>query len=168
MRIRRVAIVSLSSGTIGEPFARHEVALGVKRLEDYGLEVRFMPHALKGIEYVRAHPEDRAADLLEAFRDPGIDMILCAIGGDDTYRLLPSLFDRSALSEVVADKVFLGFSDTTVNHLMLHKVGLRTFYGQSFLADICELDREMLPYTRRYFEELIATGGIREIGRAHV
>ncbi|MDO5107691.1 MAG: hypothetical protein Q4D39_05390, partial [Coriobacteriaceae bacterium] len=52
---------------------------------------------------------------------------------------------------------------TTINHLMLHKVGVRTFYGQSFLADICELSDEMLPYTRRFFEELIATGRIGKI-----
>ena len=163
MKIRNVAIVSLSSGTLGEDFARHELEIGVRRLEDFGLSVRFMPHALKGIEFVKNHPEARAADLLAAFRDPEIDMILCAIGGDDTYRLLPYLFGGGELRGAVSDKVFLGFSDTTINHLMLHRVGLNTFYGQSFLADVCELDSDMLPYTKRYFEELIHTGTIREV-----
>ena len=46
---------------------------------------------------------------------------------------------------MVNDKVFLGFSDTTMNHFMLHKLGVKAFYGQSFLADVCELDKEMLP-----------------------
>ena len=161
--IRNIGIVSLSSGITGEPFVRHEVEIGLRRLKEYGLNVKFMPHALAGIDYVRDHPEKRAEDLLAAFRDPGIDMILCAIGGDDTYRLLPYLFDHNELAEAVTDKVFLGFSDTTINHLMLHKVGLRTFYGQAFLPDICELGPEMHPYTRKYFEELITTGGIREI-----
>ena len=161
--IRNIAIVSLSSGILGEPHVRFEVEIGLRRLEDLGLTVRFMPHALKGLEYVRAHPEKRADDLLQAFRDPEIDMILCAIGGDDTYRMLPYLFEHNELADAVSDKVFLGFSDTTIDHLMLHRVGLRTFYGQSFLADICELGPEMLPYTRRYFEELITTGHIREI-----
>ena len=122
-----------------------------------------MPHALKGLEYIQDHPEKRAEDLLEAFRDPGLDMILCAIGGDDTYRLLPYLFENDELRKAVTDKVFLGFSDTTVNHLMLHKVGVKTFYGQAFLADVCEIGPEMLPYSRGYFEELITTGAIREI-----
>ena len=162
-KIKTVAIVSLSSGVIGEPFVKHEVEIGVRRLEAYGLSVRFMPHALKGMEYVQAHPEKRAEDLLAAYRDPEIDMILCAIGGDDTYRLLPYLFDHDELKSAVTDKVFLGFSDTTVNHLMLHKIGAKSFYGQSFLADVCELDRDMLPYTKKYFEELIATGTIREV-----
>lgn len=46
---------------------------------------------------------------------------------------------------------------------MLHKVGIKTFYGQAFLPDICELSDEMLPYTKSYFEELITTGKISEI-----
>ena len=161
--IKTVGIVSLSSGIIGEERVRHEIEIGVKRLEGKGLSVRFLPHALKGLSYIKDHPEKRAEDLLAAFADPGIDLILCAIGGDDTYRLLPYLFEHDELKKAVTNKPFLGFSDTTVNHFMLHKLGLRTFYGQAFLPDVCELDKEMLPYTRRYFEELISTGTIREI-----
>lgn len=166
--IKTVGVVSLSAGTLGEDFVRHELELGVRRLEHYGLKVRFLPHALKGIDYLKAHPEARAADLLEAFRDPEIDLILCAIGGDDTYRLLPYLFDEGRLEKAACRKPFLGFSDSTVNHFMLHKVGLPTFYGQSFLSDVCEMDTEMLPYTRRYFEELLRTGTIRQVKPSEV
>ena len=161
--IKTVGIVSLSSGILGESRIRFETETGIRRLEEYGLNIKFMPHALMGLDYVKAHPEKRAEDLLLAFHDPEIDMILCAIGGDDTYRLLPYLFDHDELANSVTDKVFLGFSDTTINHLMLHKVGLTTFYGQAFLPDICELSSEMLPYTRKYFEELINTENISEI-----
>lgn len=162
-RVKTVLIVSLSRGLLGEPFIAHELELGVKRLKDMGLEVRFAEHALCNMEYLEQHPEERAADLIQAFADPEADMILCAIGGDDTYRLLPYLFERDELKKVLSDKIFLGFSDTTMNHLMLHKLGLPTFYGQSFLADVCELEQEMLPYSRHYFEELIQTGTIGEI-----
>lgn len=161
--IKTVGIVSLSSGIIGESFVRFETDIGIKRLKEFDLNVKFMPHALMGLDYIKAHPEKRAEDLLQAFRDPEIDMILCATGGDDTYRLLPYLFDHDELADAVTNKVFLGFSDTTINHLMLHKVGLDTFYGQAFLPDICELSAQMHPYTRKYFEELISTGTIREI-----
>ena len=161
--IKTVGIVSLSSGILGESRIRFETETGIRRLEEYGLNIKFMPHALMGLDYVKAHPEKRAEDLLLAFHDPEIDMILCAIGGDDTYRLLPYLFDHDELANSVTDKLFLGFSDTTINHLMLHKVGLTTFYGQAFLPDICELSSEMLPYTRKYFEELINTENISEI-----
>ena len=161
--IRNIAIVSLSSGIAGEASVRFETEIGLRRLEEFGVNVKFMPHALKGLDYVAKHPEKRAEDLLAAFRDPEIDMILCAIGGDDTYRMLPYLFEHGELADAVTDKVFLGYSDTTVNHFMLHKVGLRTFYGQAFLSDLCELGPQMHPYTRKYFEELVTTGGIREI-----
>ncbi len=161
--IKNISIVSLSCGIAGEPFVRFELDIGLKRLKELGLNVRFMPNALKGMEFVKAHPEKRAEDLLAALKDPDTDMILCTIGGDDTYRLLPYLFDGGELEAAAADKVFLGFSDTTINHFMLHKVGMRSFYGQAFLCDICELSSEMLPYTKKYFEQLINTGSISEI-----
>ena len=161
-RVNRITVVSLSRGILGESFVRHELGIGVKRLESYGIEVCFSEHAKKGIEYIEAHPEKRAEDLLTAFKSD-TDMILCSVGGDDTYRLLPFLFEHDELKNAVSDKVFLGFSDTTMNHFMLHKVGLKTFYGQAFLPDICELAQEMLPYTRHYFEELIQTGTISKI-----
>ena len=66
--IRNIAVVSLSSGIIGEPAVQFEVEIGLRRLKEYGLQVRFMPHALKGLEYVKAHPEKRAEDLLQPFR----------------------------------------------------------------------------------------------------
>lgn len=166
--VKTVGIVSLSSGTIGEDFVKHELDLGIERLKNYGLKVKFMDHALKGIDYLKEHPDKRAEDLLQAFSDPEIDMILCAIGGDDTYRLLPYLFENGELQKAVTKKIFLGFSDSTMNHLMLHKVGLNTFYGQAFLSDICELGKEMLPYTKKYFEELITTGTIKEITSSDV
>lgn len=166
--VKTIGIVSLSAGTLGEDFVRHELQLGLERLETFGLKVKFLPNALRGRAYLKDHPEKRAEDLLEAFRDPEIDLILSAIGGDDTYRLLPYLFDGRELEQAVTEKLFLGFSDTTMNHLMLHRVGLKTYYGQSFLADICEIDRDILPYTKRYFAELIRTGTISEIGPSDV
>ena len=161
--VSTIGIVSLSSGVIGEDFVKHEVDLGVQRLKDLGLNPIFLPHSLKGLDFIKDHPEARAEDLMQAFSDDSIDMILCAIGGDDTYRLLPYLFENDQLQKVIKPKIFLGFSDTTMNHLMLHKLGIKTFYGQSFLADICELDKEMLSYSLHYFKELIETGRISEI-----
>ena len=37
--------------------------------------------------------------------DDSIDMILCAIGGEDTYRLLPYLFDNNELEKVMENVV---------------------------------------------------------------
>lgn len=163
MRVKKIGIVSLSSGVLGEDFVAHEVKIGIERLKEYGIEVEFLPNSKKGIEFIKNSPEARAKDLIKAFKDDSIDMILCAIGGDDTYRLLPYLFENSELKMAVKQKIFLGFSDTTMNHFMLNKVGIKTFYGQAFLPDICELSNEMLPYSKHFFEELINNGKIKEI-----
>ena len=40
---------------------------------------------------------------------------------------------------------------------------MRTFYGQSFLADVCEIGEGMLPYSRGYFDELVRTGTVHEV-----
>ncbi len=169
-RVQNIGIVSLSSGLAGDSDYKYLTDIGLKRLHEFGVKVKFMPHALMGSEYISAHPDKRAEDLLTAFRDPEIDMILCAFGGDDTYRLIPYLFDNNELKDTISKqeiaashKIFLGFSDTTMNHFMLHKAGLNTFYGQTFISDICEPGPEMLPYTKKYFEELITTGTISKI-----
>lgn len=163
MKVKKIGIVSLSSGVLGEDFVAHEVKIGIERLKEYGIEVEFLPNSKKGIEFIKNRPEARAKDLIKAFKDDSIDMILCAIGGDDTYRLLPYLFENNELEKIAKQKIFLGFSDTTMNHFMLNKVGIKTFYGQAFLPDICELSNEMLPYSEHFFEELINNGRIKEI-----
>ncbi len=107
--ISTIGIVSLSSGIIGEDFVKHEVDLGVQRLKDLGLNPIFLPHSLKGLDFIKDHPEARAEDLIQAFSDDRIDMILCAIGGDDTYRLLPYLFENDQLQKVIKQKNFSWF-----------------------------------------------------------
>jgi len=161
----KVAIVSLSSGMLGEEFCSHNIELGVKRLKEYGLEPVFMPNALKGIEYLHKHPEARAKDLKEAFLDDSIAGIICAIGGDDTYRLLPYLMEDEEFKAAVEKnpKLFTGFSDTTVNHLMFYKLGLSTYYGPAFICDLGEIANEMLPYTKKSFEEYLEGKGTGEI-----
>ncbi|MHA3839375.1 S66 family peptidase [Mycoplasma sp. HF14] len=161
--IKTVGLVSLSSGALGEEFAKHELGLGIKRLNEMGLDVKIMNNALKGIKYLDQNPEARAKDLIQAFQDKDVDLILCAIGGNDTYRLIPYLMENNVLANSLSNKLFLGFSDTTVNHFLLYKLGLKTFYGQAFLTDICELDTDMLPYSEKYFKELISTGKIKNI-----
>ena len=113
-----------------------------------------MSNALKDMDYLKDHPEDRASDLKAAFMDKDIKAIICAIGGDDTYKTIPYLMEDEEFKEAVKNnpKIFTGFSDTTNNHLMLNKLGLSTFYGPCFLVDLAELDNEMLPYTKETFE----------------
>ena len=146
----KVAIVSLSSGVLGENFVRHELDLGVKRLKELGLVPVFMDNALKGLDFIGTHPEKRAEDLKQAFADPDIKGIISAIGGNDSYRVVPYLArDRKFLDAVKNNpKIFTGYSDTTTIHLFLNSLGVSTFYGPAFLTDFAEFEENMLPYTR--------------------
>ncbi len=166
----KVAIVSLSRGLLGMPFCKHELDLGIKRLKEFGLEPVIMPNALKDMDYLESHPEERAADLKQAFLDDSIKMIISAIGGIDTYKLIPYLMEDEDFIEAVRNhpKIFTGFSDTTNNHLMLNRIGLSTFYGPCLLVDLAELDNEMLPYTKEYFEKFFGNESSFEITSSSV
>ena len=148
----KVAIVSLSCGMLGEKEFIHKYELGKKRLEEkFGLEVVVMPNALKGIEYLYEHPEKRAEDLMNAFKDKSIKAIICAIGGDDTIRLLPYID-----YEIIRNnpKIFMGFSDTTANHLMMYKAGMVSYYGPCLICDFAEYV-DMYDYTENAVRELL-------------
>ena len=155
----KVAIISLSSGLLGEPFMTRQKSLIEKRLNEFGLEVVYTPNALKGIESLKKAPEARAEDLKWAFADKSIKAIICAIGGDDTYKTIPHLLSDEAFVKLVQNnpKIFIGYSDTTINHLMFQNLGLTTYYGHSAIVDFGELADEMLPYSRMWFEKLFNT-----------
>ena len=108
----KVAIVSLSSGLLGMPFCKHELDIGLKRLEEYGLVPVIMPNSLKDMDYLKNHPEERARDLKKAFIDKDIKAIITAIGGDDTYKTIPYLMEDKEFIEAVNNnpKIFTGFS----------------------------------------------------------
>ena len=154
----KVAVTCLSSGSIGEPYCAHEKEHGVKMLRRFGLEPVFTEHALMGKDYILCHPEARAADLKAAFLDDSVKGIICAIGGIETFRTFPFLMKDEEFINAVRQhpKFFLGFSDTTNNHLMFHRLGLQTFYGQALMCDLAELSGDMLPYSKAQFESCFA------------
>ena len=132
----KIAIVSLSWGGIGESNLIHKYHIAKERLENqFGLKVEPMPNALKGIEFISSHPELRAKDLMQAFSDKTISAIICSIGGDDTIRLLPYI-DYEIIHN--NPKIFMGYSDSTINHFMMYKAGLVSFYGPSFMCEFGE------------------------------
>ena len=147
-----VAIVSLSSGTAGDEAFRHRYEQGKKRLEEvFGLKTVTMPNALKGSAYLAKHPEARAKDFMDALKDKNIKGIICNIGGADTIRLLPYI-DFDVIKN--NPKVFMGYSDTTVNHFMMYKAGITSYYGPSVMCEFAE-NYEMHDYTKKYVDEVL-------------
>ncbi len=142
----KVALVSLSSGIAGDEKFNHKYELGKKRIiEEFGLKIIEMENSLKGSKYLKNHPEKRAKDLMDAFKDETIKAIFCNIGGDDTIRLLPYI-DFNVISN--NPKIFMGYSDATINHFMMNKAGIVSYYGPSVMAEFGE-NCKMHDYTKQ-------------------
>lgn len=148
----KIAVVSLSWGGLGDDSLIHKLRIAEERLEKiFGLKVICMPHALKGSEFVAEHPELRAKDLMDAFADTSISAVFCAIGGDDTIRILPYVD-----LEIIKDnpKIFMGYSDSTINHFMMYKAGLVSFYGPSIMCEFGEYVK-MFDYTQKAVNDFL-------------
>lgn len=150
-----VAAISLSWGGAGCFPERY--AIGKKRLtEIFSLNVRESKHALRDPEWIYKNPEARAADLMDAFRNPEIKGIFSIIGGDDSIRLLPYI-DYDVIRN--NPKVFIGFSDTTVTHFICLKAGITTFYGPAILTAFAE-NVKMHQYTVDSLNKTIFTNDV--------
>ena len=130
-----VAAVSLSSGLAGS--YPHVFETAKRNLEEaFGLTIIPTPHALKDEDWLYQRPEARASDLHWALTNPEVRGVFSCIGGDESVRILPFL-DESVIRE--HPKVFMGFSDSTVQHLAFFNAGVVSFYGPSLLAGLSTL-----------------------------
>lgn len=157
----KVATVSLSWGGAGDKEVLWRYNQGKKRLKnEFGLEVIEMEHTLKGSEYLYNHPEKRAEDFMNAFKDNSIKGIFSCIGGNESIRMLPFI-DFDVIKK--NPKVFMGYSDTTVAHMMCLKAGVSSFYGPAILSEFAE-NVNMFEYTKYWVNKvLFNTGQIGEI-----
>jgi muramoyltetrapeptide carboxypeptidase len=120
-------------GTIGVPAPaspwdeRSEVDRGVRWWESKGYRVKLGEGIWERDDYLAGDPKTRARDLLDAFRDPEVDVVQVFGGGYGTAEVVP-LLDLDVVAE--HPKPFVGYSDITVLHLAIRKAtGLVTFYG---------------------------------------
>jgi muramoyltetrapeptide carboxypeptidase LdcA involved in peptidoglycan recycling len=147
-----VAAISLSSGLAGIYPQVYETAK--KNLEQlFGLKVIATPHALKDPDWIYHHPKERAEDLHWALENPEIKGIVSMIGGYESVRILPFLD-----SEIIRKnpKVFIGFSDTTIQHMMFLNAGVTSFYGPSMLGGFAYI--KAYPYMLESFRQIVFEG----------
>lgn len=146
-----IAVVSLSWGGAGDAEFKWRYLQGKERLQALGFNVVEMPYALSGSETLYLDPQKRAADLMAAFKDPNVKGIFTCIGGDDSIRLLPYI---DPLVVKAHPKVLIGYSDTTITHLLCFKAGLSSFYGPSILMEFAE-NIAMHDYTLNHFRKAV-------------
>ena len=128
----RVAVVA--------PSGRNDpavVADGCRLLAAWGLDVRVAPHALAGhdeLGYLAGADAHRAADLQQAWLDPGIEAVLSARGGYGAQRIADRL-DWAAMA-AVPPKIFTGFSDITALHeAFALRLGVPTLHAPNVGSD---------------------------------
>lgn len=124
----RVAVLSPSFAAPGRFPSVHE--LGMRRLRaEFGLE----PVEYPTTRQLGASPQDRAADLMAAFGDPGIRAVLATIGGDDQLTVLPFL-DPAVVA--ANPKAFVGYSDNTNLLNWLWNLGIVGYHGGSTMVHL--------------------------------
>lgn len=152
-----VATVSLSNGCAGDKELIWRYQVGKKRIiQELGLNVIEMAHTLSGSDYLYEHPEKRAEDLMNAFKDPDIKGIFTCIGGCESIRMLPYIdFDVIHSNP----KIFMGYSDSTITHFMCLKSKVASFYGASVLCEFAE-NIKMYDYTLEWVKKTLFTDQI--------
>lgn len=144
-----IAIVTPASSIDEDRLTR-----GCALIEARGYKTKLMPHVYDQHYYLGGTDENRAADLMAAFRDPECAGVMCSRGGYGCARLLPHLdLDEMAQS----GKFFAGFSDITTLHLALNRRGLVTFHTPMPIT----LSYDRAPWVHESFFELLVGNAAR-------
>ncbi len=110
--------------------------LGLRMLEEnFNLKIKEYPNTRGSKQDLFNNPKKRAEDLMMAFEDSETDMIISAIGGNDSIRILPYLNMQRIKNN---PKPFMGFSDTTTLLTFLSRNGINTIHGPSIMAGFSE------------------------------
>lgn len=104
-----------------------ELQEGISLAERWGLKVRLGQGIGRKHFQQAGTAEERAADLQAAIDDPSVKAIWCARGGYGTVHLLEHLQLDSLKTR---PKWLIGFSDITVLHNALHKLGVCSLHAQ--------------------------------------
>jgi muramoyltetrapeptide carboxypeptidase LdcA involved in peptidoglycan recycling len=145
----RVAVCRPAAAPAEGTYPEHLIDLGFERLrEGFGLEPVAYDSLRADTRELFEAPEQRAAELERAFRDPEIDGVVAAIGGNDQIRVLEHL-DPDVFREHPTR--FYGTSDNTSVAAFLRELGVVSFYGGTLFTDVCE-PGGIGDYTREYLE----------------
>jgi muramoyltetrapeptide carboxypeptidase len=108
---------------------------GVAELERMGFATRLGTGVLERRGFTAGSVETRVRQLHELFADPGVAGVACARGGAGIIQLLPQL-DRALLAR--SPKPLLGYSDVTLLHLEMERLGLPSLHGPMVARELCE------------------------------
>lgn len=108
------------------PLAEEAVERAVARLRDWGWQPLLGRNSRGRRGYLSGTDDERLADLQEALDSELNDAIWCLRGGYGTMRLIERVDWRPLLRR---PRPVIGFSDNTVLHLALRRLGIVSFHG---------------------------------------
>lgn len=131
---------------------KDKVLPGIELLMEEGYEVIVGKHVFNKQFQYAGTDQQRGNDLQEAINDPLAKAIVCARGGYGTVRIIEKM-DFSALLK--NPKWLAGFSDITILHSVLNKLGIASIHGSmpGFFLENKKTTRSFLSLM-----ELISTG----------
>lgn len=146
----KIAVISLSKGILGELYCQFQKELAENRIQELGFSIYYPTHVLEGAEELAEHPEKRAEDLIECYKEKDVKWIFSVIGGEDGYKVIPYLYQQKEFFQNQKNnpKPFIGFSDSTTHHLFFYRLGIPTYYGMSILNDLAEEKENFLSYSK--------------------
>lgn len=133
--------------------SQRNISLAIKKLQEMGYRVSFGKNTTRQSKdlFDSTSAQKRARDIMDAFKDKNVKMILCAIGGYNANQLL-NLLDYDIIRN--NPKALCGYSDITIlNNAIFAKTGLVTYSGSSFSLFAMQ---EGLEYTVDYFIRCLA------------
>jgi len=130
--------------------------LGLARLRD---EFGLIPREYPTTRLVGASYEQRARDIMAAFADPEVKVVLASIGGEDEIGLIKHL-DPGVFQAF--PKPFFGYSDNTHLHNFLWRLGIPSYYGLSTMVQL-GMPGAMLPLTVRALRHALFDSGPYEV-----
>lgn len=117
------------------PVNPDRLARGISALREMGYEVRESPGVRARLRFTAGPAEGRLADLHALYADDDVAAIVCARGGAGASGLLEGL-DLDLLR--AHPKVFVGYSDLTLIHLALGRLGHVSVHGPMVARELAD------------------------------
>lgn len=141
--------------------AHDELRDGIELAESWGLKVRLGSCIGRKHFQQAGTSKQRAADLQAAFDDPDVKAVWCARGGYGTVHLLKHM-DLGAVQR--NPKWLVGFSDVTVLHNALHRLGVASLHAQMPFKVGAKSDTTRETLRKALFGEELSLIHSRELG----
>ncbi|MDP4039960.1 MAG: LD-carboxypeptidase [Candidatus Pacearchaeota archaeon] len=150
-----IAFIAPASGLAA--LTLHRLKKGKEFFEELGYKVKIFPTAKKNSGISSDTAEYRAKDIMNAFKDKKIKIIITTIGGNTSHQTLEYLNFETIKKN---PKILCGYSDITSLHLALYsQTGLVSFYGPAVITQFGETPKPDEFTTNHFFKAVTNTIG---------